>query len=59
MIVMFVPPASPVQPFIIAMGLLLLGGLLGWAWGCVAMRAALAARSKVLLLSQIERVNRV
>ncbi|GJJ13910.1 hypothetical protein Clacol_008167 [Clathrus columnatus] len=40
------------------MGLLLLGGSIGWAWGCAAMKAALTARSKVLLLSQIEKVNR-
>lgn len=58
MVVFFVPPAFPVQLFIFATGLLLLGGLIGWAWGCAAMSAALAARNQTLLLSQTERVQR-
>lgn len=35
---------------------LLLGMLLGWAWGCLGMAAGVAARSSTLLVSQYQRV---
>ncbi|EJU01649.1 hypothetical protein DACRYDRAFT_116734 [Dacryopinax primogenitus] len=46
------PPNMAVGLFIMASFTLLLGMLLGWAWGCAAMAASLASRSQTLLASQ-------
>jgi len=37
--------------------MLVIGMLLGWAWGSAAMAAALRARSQVLLASSVQRVT--
>ena len=54
---MMVPPAIPVQVYFYAMTLMMLGCLVGWAWGCAAMKAALTVRNQVLLLSEIKKVQ--
>lgn len=51
------PPTMPVLSFILAMTTLVLGMLSGWAWSCAAMAASLAARDRVLLSSQLQRVQ--
>ncbi len=43
--------------FLLAFGMLAIGALLGWAWGCAAMAAANRARSQPLLQSAIQRVQ--
>ncbi|KAF8530979.1 hypothetical protein JB92DRAFT_3105728 [Gautieria morchelliformis] len=53
-----VPPALPVQVYFYAMALLISGSLLGWAWGCAAMKVALTVRNQVLLLSEIEQATK-
>ncbi|KAK4702249.1 hypothetical protein P7C70_g3975, partial [Phenoliferia sp. Uapishka_3] len=52
-----IPPTMPVMLFVFAMMTLLMGMLTGWAWSCAAMAASLAARDKVLLASQVQRVQ--
>ncbi|KAF8525171.1 hypothetical protein BU17DRAFT_62876 [Hysterangium stoloniferum] len=54
MTVILIPPSHPVQLFFFVTGIMVLGSLLGWAWGCLAMKISLLARSQVLLLSQIQ-----
>ncbi|EUC64408.1 fusaric acid resistance-like protein [Rhizoctonia solani AG-3 Rhs1AP] len=43
------PPAMALQMYFFAMLTLMIGCLLGWAWGSAAMAAALQARDQVLL----------
>ncbi|KAF8756858.1 putative ER transporter, 6TM, N-terminal [Rhizoctonia solani] len=43
------PPAMAFQMYFFAMFTLMIGCLLGWAWGSAAMAAALQARDQVLL----------
>ncbi|KAJ1304398.1 hypothetical protein OPQ81_005547 [Rhizoctonia solani] len=43
------PPAMALQVYFFAMLTLMIGCLLGWAWGSAAMAAALRARDQVLL----------
>ncbi|KZT59231.1 hypothetical protein CALCODRAFT_450301 [Calocera cornea HHB12733] len=45
-------PNMAVSLFMIAAIMLVVGMCLGWAWGCAAMAASLAARSQTLLASQ-------
>ncbi|KAG9019733.1 hypothetical protein FRB90_011004 [Tulasnella sp. 427] len=42
------PANMPIQTFLMAMIILILGCCLGWAWGCAAMAAAYRARDKEL-----------
>ncbi|CAE6413891.1 unnamed protein product [Rhizoctonia solani] len=44
-----IPPSMALQMYFFAMLTLMVGCLLGWAWGSAAMAAALQARDKVLL----------
>lgn len=50
-------PAMAVTMLVFAMLTLGVGMLLGWAWGCAAMAAALRARSQVLYARQYETVS--
>jgi hypothetical protein len=52
-----IPPAYPVQVFFYGMALMMLGSLLGWAWGCAAMKAALTVRDQVILLSEVQQAE--
>ncbi|KAM0749035.1 hypothetical protein T439DRAFT_327526 [Meredithblackwellia eburnea MCA 4105] len=57
-IVSFMLPATlPIMLFFLAMTTMVMGMLLGWAWSCAGMAAALKARDKVLLASQFQRVQ--
>ncbi|KAI0320467.1 hypothetical protein OF83DRAFT_1053079 [Amylostereum chailletii] len=49
----FVPPAYPVQLFIVLLSTSFIGLCLGWGLGVAAMRAALAARDQDLLKSTL------
>ncbi|KZO91011.1 hypothetical protein CALVIDRAFT_506209 [Calocera viscosa TUFC12733] len=49
---LMLPPNMAVALFFIAAAMLVVGMLLGWAWGCAAMAASLAARSQTLLASE-------
>ncbi len=48
------PPSMPLTLFILANMTLVIGMLLGWACGAVAMAAALKARSQTLLNAQLQ-----
>ncbi|KAI5117073.1 hypothetical protein M0805_007950 [Coniferiporia weirii] len=54
---LMVPPNMPVQMFIFAISLMMLGMLLGWGFGAAAMRSAVAARSATLLRSSYQRAE--
>lgn len=56
-VTVMLPPMFPVQVFLVAALTLVIGQLLGWAWGCAAMAAALRARDQVLLTSQVQRAQ--
>ncbi|GAA5854342.1 hypothetical protein JCM9279_004726 [Rhodotorula babjevae] len=56
-VTVMLPPMFPVQIFLLAATTLVMGQLLGWAWGCAAMAASLRARDQVLLLSQVQRAQ--
>ncbi|KAF8608867.1 hypothetical protein BDV93DRAFT_465925 [Ceratobasidium sp. AG-I] len=47
------PPAMPLQIYFFAMLTLMIGCLLGWAWGSAGMAAAVSARNQVLLKSAL------
>ncbi|EJD03603.1 uncharacterized protein FOMMEDRAFT_133035 [Fomitiporia mediterranea MF3/22] len=51
---LMMPPNMPIQMFFYVISLIILGQLLGWALGAAAMKAAIAARSVVLLRSSYE-----
>ncbi|KAI0055431.1 hypothetical protein BV25DRAFT_1833168 [Artomyces pyxidatus] len=51
---MFLPPAFPIQLFLITISTLLLGVLLGWGIGSAGMRFAVAVRSQVLLKADLQ-----
>ncbi|KAG8732844.1 hypothetical protein FRC10_000576 [Ceratobasidium sp. 414] len=47
------PPAMPFQLYFFAMLTLMIGCLLGWAWGSAGMAASLSARDQLLLKSTL------
>ncbi|KAG8773968.1 hypothetical protein FRC12_002211 [Ceratobasidium sp. 428] len=47
------PPAMPFQLYFFAMFTLMIGCLLGWAWGSAGMAASLSARDQLLLKSTL------
>lgn len=49
MLSLMIPPSMPFFIFLIAFGMLAIGALCGWAWGCAAMAAANRARDQGLL----------
>ncbi|GAA5844609.1 hypothetical protein JCM11251_002242 [Rhodosporidiobolus azoricus] len=51
------PPTFPAQIFLLVATMLVMGMLLGWAWGCAAMAAGVRARNEVLLASSLRRVQ--
>lgn len=51
------PPYMALSTYLFALATLAMGMLIGWAWGCAAMAAALRARSQVLLASQVDRAT--
>ncbi|KAI0300497.1 hypothetical protein B0F90DRAFT_1723438 [Multifurca ochricompacta] len=51
---LLLPPSFPVQFFFFMISTVLVGTLLGWAIGAAGMKAALAARNKVLLQSSLQ-----
>ncbi|GAA5900035.1 uncharacterized protein JCM6883_006070 [Sporobolomyces salmoneus] len=53
----FLPPTFPVMLLLIVSTMLVMGMLIGWAWGAAAMAAALRARSQVILASSVQRVQ--
>ncbi|GAA6009109.1 hypothetical protein JCM11491_005752 [Sporobolomyces phaffii] len=53
----FLPPTFPVMLLLIVSAMLVIGMLIGWAWGSAAMAAALRARSQVVLRSSVQRVT--
>ncbi|GAA5839652.1 hypothetical protein JCM5353_003329, partial [Sporobolomyces roseus] len=57
MVSCFLPPTFPVVLLLLVSAMLVIGMLLGWAWGSAAMAAALRARSQVLLASSVQRVT--
>jgi hypothetical protein len=48
------PPSLPFSIYFVASLTLILGMCLGWAWGCAAMAAGLAARNQVLSAAEIQ-----
>ncbi len=57
MLTLMVPPSMPFFIFVLAFGMLVVGALFGWAWGCAAAAAASRARSQQLLQSAVQRVR--
>ncbi|SNX87919.1 uncharacterized protein MEPE_06630 [Melanopsichium pennsylvanicum] len=57
MVTLMIPPSMPFFIFFIAFGMLAIGALLGWAFGCAAMAAANRARDQTLLAATIQRVR--
>ncbi|EST06750.2 protein of unknown function DUF2422 [Kalmanozyma brasiliensis GHG001] len=57
MLTLMIPPSMPFFIFFLAFGMLAIGALTGWAWGCAAMAAANRARSQPLLQAAIQRVQ--
>lgn len=57
MLTLMIPPSMPFFIFVLAFGIVTIGALTGWAWGCAAMAAATRARSQPLLASEIQRVK--
>ncbi|KDN36919.1 hypothetical protein K437DRAFT_47636 [Tilletiaria anomala UBC 951] len=53
MITFMIPSNMPVSIWLIANATLVIGCLLGWAWGAAAMAAGLFSRDSVLLASQL------
>jgi preprotein translocase subunit SecG len=51
-----IPAAMPVWLYVFASGMLLVGILIGWAYGCAAMAASLRARNTVLLQQQEQKI---
>ncbi|KZT71069.1 hypothetical protein DAEQUDRAFT_724415 [Daedalea quercina L-15889] len=51
------PPNMPLQLFVFAVLTIIVGLCLGWALGAAGMAAALAARSQLLLRSELEKVE--
>ncbi|KAH9950803.1 hypothetical protein B0H21DRAFT_721769 [Amylocystis lapponica] len=49
------PPNLPFQIFTFMLSTMIVGILIGWAFGCAAMRAALASRSQVLLRASLQK----
>ncbi|CAO1615626.1 unnamed protein product [Sympodiomycopsis kandeliae] len=56
MVTVFLPANIPVFVWLFANATLVIGAIIGWAWGCAAMAAALRARDNTLLESQIQKV---
>ncbi|KAH9925739.1 uncharacterized protein B0H18DRAFT_1007982 [Fomitopsis serialis] len=54
---LMVPPNMPLQLFVFALLMIIIGLCLGWALGAAGMAAALAARNQVLLKSELEKVE--
>ncbi|KAI0070747.1 hypothetical protein K474DRAFT_1631398 [Panus rudis PR-1116 ss-1] len=52
---LMVPPNIPVQLFLFLLTTIIFGLCLGWAFGCAAMRAALAARDQQVLKASLQR----
>ncbi|KAI0002456.1 hypothetical protein BJV74DRAFT_815934 [Russula compacta] len=53
----FLPPSFPIQLFLFTISTLMIGILLGWGIGAAGMKAATAARDKVLLKSSLQRAQ--
>ncbi|THH16060.1 hypothetical protein EW146_g4511 [Bondarzewia mesenterica] len=53
----FLPPSMPIQLFLMVISTMIVGLLLGWGIGSAGMRAALAARSQVLLRSTLQKAQ--
>ncbi|KAF9560292.1 hypothetical protein CPC08DRAFT_708223 [Agrocybe pediades] len=56
-VAVMLPPTMALSVFIMAATTLLLGMLLGWAWGSAAMASALSVRSSALLAAQQQQVQ--
>ncbi|KJA27441.1 hypothetical protein HYPSUDRAFT_131287 [Hypholoma sublateritium FD-334 SS-4] len=56
LVAVILPPSLALSVFLVAAITLLIGMLLGWAWGNAAMASALAARSSTLLMQQKEKL---
>ena len=57
MLTLMIPPSMPFFIFLLAFGMIAIGSLLGWAWGCAAMAAADRARSRALLQAAVQKVR--
>ncbi len=57
MVQIMIPANMPVSIWLMANFTLVLGCVLGWAWGAAGMAASLRARSQVLLASQFQTVQ--
>ncbi|SPO31677.1 uncharacterized protein UTRI_06624_B [Ustilago trichophora] len=57
MLTLMIPPSMPFFIFLLAFGMIVIGALLGWAWGCAAMAAANRARNQTLLQAAVQRVR--
>ncbi|KAJ1037946.1 hypothetical protein NDA11_007442 [Ustilago hordei] len=57
MLTLMIPPSMPFFIFLIAFSMIVIGALLGWAFGCAAMAAADRARSQPLLAAAVQRVR--
>ncbi|EIN05213.1 hypothetical protein PUNSTDRAFT_107508 [Punctularia strigosozonata HHB-11173 SS5] len=54
---MIVAPSMPLQLFVLAIAMVMMGFLVGWGLGSAAMRGALAARSQLLLKHTLQQAQ--